>query len=341
MCGFLGGGDALTLRQDLLQEIRQAVPFDAYAWVLTDPETSVGSTPLAEVAPALLPQLPRLIRLKYLTEVNRWTALDPPVALLHETTGGDVSRSLLWRELLSHYDIVDMASAVFRDRFGCWAFLELWRARPARPFTAAEAAFLASIDVPVTTALRRCQAGTFITRPTQRRRRVGPVVLLLSPDLNVVAQTPATMEYLRVLVPPSEGAAPIPASAYHVAAQLLAVEAGVDENLAWARAHLSDGLWLTMRAARIGGRNSHGERNIAITIEEASSTERMSVFARAYGLSAREAELLGNLMAGDDTSQIARRMFLSQHTVQDHLKSIFAKTSVRTRRALLSLVLGT
>ena len=34
-------------------------------------------------------------------------------------------------------------------------------------------------------------------------------------------------------------------------------------------------------------------------------------------------------------------MFLSQHTVQDHLKSIFAKTSVHNRRTLLARVLGT
>ena len=33
-------------------------------------------------------------------------------------------------------------------------------------------------------------------------------------------------------------------------------------------------------------------------------------------------------------------MFLSEHTVQDHLKSIFAKTGTHNRRALLSLVLG-
>jgi DNA-binding CsgD family transcriptional regulator len=34
-------------------------------------------------------------------------------------------------------------------------------------------------------------------------------------------------------------------------------------------------------------------------------------------------------------------MFLSEHTVQDHLKSIFAKTSARNRRILLSRALGT
>ena len=34
-------------------------------------------------------------------------------------------------------------------------------------------------------------------------------------------------------------------------------------------------------------------------------------------------------------------MFLSENTVQDHLKSIFAKTGTRSRRALLSRALGT
>src|SRR5450432_3111167 len=86
--------DARTLRLRLLDELRLAVGFQAYAWLLTDPQTSVGSSPLADVP--CLPELPRLIELKYRTEVNRWTALrEAPVALLHEATGGDLSRSLL------------------------------------------------------------------------------------------------------------------------------------------------------------------------------------------------------------------------------------------------------
>ena len=48
--------DARTLRLELLEELRQMVPFDAYAWLLTDPETSVGSSPLAAVP--CLPELP-------------------------------------------------------------------------------------------------------------------------------------------------------------------------------------------------------------------------------------------------------------------------------------------
>jgi hypothetical protein len=117
------GGDARTLRVELLEEIRRVVAFDAYAWLLTDPETSVGSSPLADVP--CLPELPNLIRLKYVTEVNRWTALDPPDALLQEATGDEPSRSRLYRELLSRYGVGDVASSVYRDRFGCWGFLDL------------------------------------------------------------------------------------------------------------------------------------------------------------------------------------------------------------------------
>ena len=67
------GTDARTFRLEALAIIGQVVGFDAYAWLITDPETSVGSSPLAAVP--CLPELPQAIRLKYLTAVNRWTGL--------------------------------------------------------------------------------------------------------------------------------------------------------------------------------------------------------------------------------------------------------------------------
>ncbi|MBO0817097.1 MAG: helix-turn-helix transcriptional regulator, partial [Actinobacteria bacterium] len=326
------GGDARTLRLRLLAALRQAVGFDSYAWLLTDPETCVGSAPLADVP--CLPELPRLIRLKYLTAVNRWTSLAaPPAGLLQQATGGDPSRSLVWRELLSRYDVGDVASVVFRDRFGCWGFLDLWRSGGGARFSRAEAAWLVGIAGPVTTALRRSQAGAFCGPATAGERRAGPVVLLLSPALEVLGQTPQTLGYLRVLVPPEEGRSPVPASAYNVAGQLMAAEAGVDGHPAMARVHLRDGLWVTVRAARIGNTGPVSERDITVSIEESSPPERIAVFARASGLTSRESQLLRHLASGTDTRELARRMFLSEHTVQDHLKSIFAKTATRSRRA--------
>jgi DNA-binding CsgD family transcriptional regulator len=330
--------DARTLRLRLLAEVDRVVPFDAYAWVLTDPETSVGSSPLAAV-PAVA-ELPRLIRLRYLTPLNRWTTLpDPGVARLAEATHGELSRSLVWRELLAHHDVTDVASLVFRDHYGCWAFLELWRTGGAT-FDDADAAVLRAVVPPVTTALRRAQARTFLVAPGRNLLPSGPMVLLLSPDLEVVRQTPDTRARLRLLVPRDDAGPPVPAGAYNVAAQLLAVEAGVDGNPATARVHLADGMWVTLRAARMDEDQDRADSDIAVTIEASGPAERLSLFGRAFGLSEREQELLGLLAAGSDTGEIAAGMFLSAYTVQDHLKSVFTKTGTRSRRALLARALG-
>jgi DNA-binding CsgD family transcriptional regulator len=329
--------DARTLRLRLLPELRRAVGFDAYAWVLTDPETQVGSAPLADVP--CLPELPRLIRLRYATAVNRWTALpDPPVGLLSTATGGDLARSRLWRELLSAHGVVDVATVVFRDAFGCWAFLDLWRIG-GRPFGPSEATLLRAAVPAVTTALRRSQARTFAADvPTAPLP--APLVLLLGPDLDVRRQTPETREALRLLVPRDDAEPPVPAGAYNVAAQLLAVEAGVDPAPPWARVHLAGNRWLTLRAARLDDDGPPDRRDVAVTVEESSAAERLDLFARCAGLSPRETELLGLLAGGADTRDAAARMFLSAHTVQDHLKSVFGKTGTRSRRILLAQALG-
>jgi DNA-binding CsgD family transcriptional regulator len=335
-----GGADARTLRLEVLGVLRRVIGFDAYVWLMTDPETSVGSAPLADVP--CLPELPRLIQLKYLTTVNRWTSMITPVASLHQATSGDLARSLIWRDLLSRYHVGDIATSVYRDRFGCWAFLDLWRMQNAPPFTAAELEFLHSMAGPLTVALRHAQAAAFTAGPAGVQPSTGPVVLLLSPALEVRAQTPQTQKYLRLLVPPDTAAqAPVPAGAYNVGAQLLAREAGVDGNPPLARVHLGSGHWLTLRADRMETAQPVPERDIAVSIEATASGGRLSLFTRACGLSSRESELLGHVMAGAATRDIAQLMFVSENTVQDHLKSIFTKTDTRTRRALLARVLRT
>ncbi len=313
------------------------VDFDAFAWLLTDPETEVGSAPLADVP--CLQELPRLIRLKYLTPVNRWTHLEAPVALLSASTVGRLERSLVWRDMLSRFEVADVASVVFRCRYGCWGFLDLWRSTDGTTFSNQEAEFLTAIAKPVTEALRRCQASTFkLAAPA--KVRAGPVVLVLSPELEVRAQTRETNQYLEVLVPPGTDRRPIPAGAYNVAAQLLALEAGVDDHPPAARVHLSAGVWLTLRAARIGTTVPASDQDIAVTIEAASPAERMTLFGRASGLSSRELELFGHLVEGSDTHDIAQQMFLSENTVQDHLKSIFTKTGTSNRRTLVARTMG-
>lgn len=321
-------------RTDVLRELHSAIDFDAHVWLLTDPITAVGTDPHADV-PAF-GQLPSLIKFKYLTAVNRWTdiiARGMEVASLGKATGAEPAKSLLWREVLQNYGVKDVASIVMADRYGCWGFLDLWRSTP-EAFDDQELDFLRELAPVLTRALRMRQSITFSTVPTARPRNSGPVVLVLSENLEVVSQTGAAAEWLHTLLPAARGLPPVPASVYNSAAQLLAIEHRVDLHDARARVHLVDGTWITVRAARMGPQ-------IVVSMEASSPEERLEVFALAHGLSTREVELLGMLAGGSDTKLIAQRMFLSELTVQDHLKSIFAKSKTHNRRSLLAQIVGT
>lgn len=192
---------------------------------------------------------------------------------------------------------------------------------------------------PITRGLRRSQASTFTAASRTRTTPPGPVVLLLSPDLEVRAQTQQTREYLRLLVPPDSDQDPIPAGAYNVGAQLLAREMAVDAQPPLARVHVADGMWLTLGAARMDAK-AEDQSDIAVSIEITSAADRLGVFSRAYALTERENELLLLLAAGADTRTAGSAMFVSEHTVQDYLKAIFSKTGSHSRRTLLARTLG-
>ena len=331
----------MQLRIQVLDEIRRVVDFDAHVWLLTDPRTAVGSAPLADVP--CLSEIPEAIRLKYLTGVNRWTKLHADgasVGILRQATAGEPSQSLMWRGILNRYGISDVASVVFADRFGMWGFLDLWRQDSKPAYQDSDAAFLDSVSGTITTALRSCQAQTLTAPAVPPGRELGPVVFLLDDSLHVLSETPASQQWLRMLLPPDADRSPVPASVYNVAGQLQAIEQGVDGHPATARVHLSNGFWVTLRAARLTRSEQVQLAVIAVTIEETSPVDRLEVFGRAYGLSARETELMSLLATGSDTRDLASRMFLSENTIQDHLKSIFAKTNSRNRRTLLSRALG-
>lgn len=126
------GLDDRPLRIALLEGIWREVGFDWHAWLLTDPVSEVGASPLAE-APSLA-DLPRFIAAKYLTAVNRWTSLPAAAVSLRDATAGDLTISPQWSDVLRHHDIGDVASLVFRDNHGCWGWLGLWRTSGAGPF---------------------------------------------------------------------------------------------------------------------------------------------------------------------------------------------------------------
>jgi DNA-binding CsgD family transcriptional regulator len=312
---------------------------------VTDPVTGVGASPLAEV-PAL-DELPTLIRLKYMSSVNRWTTLRTGEVATLSAADSDMGAPP-WRQFVERHGIADVASTVLRDRYGCWGFLDLWRTSRFRPD---ETAFLRSVLPELTRALRTSLARTFVATQSVVAAD-GPVVLLLSDDLVPRAQTPHTDTVLRALLPTPPDRAPVPAVALNVAAQLLAVEAGVDPQPPIARLHATalgpggaegtdgtaGGRWLSVRAARISG--GPGDLTIAVTLERPTRVERTDIYTRTLGLSPREAAVLRMLISGADTRGTARALGMTEHTVNAHLKAVFGKADTTSRRVLVARATG-
>jgi DNA-binding CsgD family transcriptional regulator len=328
-----GDLSAKVLRERVIAEVRGAIPFDGHVFVLTDPVTRVATSPLADLPTLPWSRLPELIRWRYLTPVNRWTDLQDAgtaaASLLH-ATGGKPELSSLWLHVQRDLGVVDTAVVPFGDRHGCWGMLDLWRL--AAPFSMAELAVLGSLHRAVSPGLRTAVARTFVDAADQLRP-VGAAVVVLGPDLRLKEQTAGAAQALLQLNPPDEPMAPIPAAAYNVAAALLALEAGIPVGPPWSRVHLGGTTWVTVKASRLG-------HDIAVSIEPSTPTERMDLFGRAHGLSARESEVLALLGTGLDTKEIASGLVLSEHTVNDHVKAVLAKTHARTRQVLLSRAHG-
>jgi DNA-binding CsgD family transcriptional regulator len=105
-----------------------------------------------------------------------------------------------------------------------------------------------------------------------------------------------------------------------------------------ARVRGTSGRWLAIYASR--ARQTSTERaNTAVVIEEARPSEIAPLIIRAYGLSPREARVTSLVLRGLSTKEIAAEISLSPYTVQDHLKVIFAKFGLRSRRELVARIL--
>lgn len=317
-----GSSRGRARRIAILAAVRRSVPFDAYAWVMTDPATGVGADPLAEVPD--LSRLPELIRSKYLSRRNHWRSMITPLA-----TWADCREDSddAWVVLLTSLGVTDVASMVLADGHGTWSFLDLWRIGGA--FSDDEVGTLSASATHLTRLAREMAAEGFVDHA--RTGPDGPAVLILDRSLVVMRTTPATDEFLARLLP-YEGT-PVPAAAYNVAAQLLAREAGGVEP-ARSRVHLGEGCWLTLEAAWF-------DDEIAVTISRTTPEDRIDLFARSHGLSRQETRVLDELTVGHDTREVAEALSIAESTVQEHLKSIFAKTGVRSRAAVTARAVGT
>src|SRR5690625_733348 len=95
--------------------------------------------------------------------------------------------------------------------------------------------------------------------------------------------------------------------------------------------------WWTLTATVPDGGMSEEVATVLI-IARSHPRDAAPVLFAAYELTEREREIVQVVRLGMSTARIARHIFVSPYTVQDHLKNVFAKVGVRTRGELLALI---
>jgi DNA-binding CsgD family transcriptional regulator len=164
----------------------------------------------------------------------------------------------------------------------------------------------------------------------------GSGVLVLDRELGVRASTPGARAWLDALVPASmpHARAAALAPVYNVASRVLARRGGyAPAGPAAVRVRGASGAWALIEAQELDGA---AEETVAVTIRPAAPREILDLRFLAHDLTGRERELVALLLDGHDTRAVTQRMYLSPHTVQDHLKSVFAKVGVRSRKELVA-----
>ena len=109
----------------------------------------------------------------------------------------------------------------------------------------------------------------------------------------------------------------------------LAMRVTHDDGPIAARVRTADGRWVRARAERIVS-----APGLVVVIDAARAGYVLPLAARAYRLTGREVEVVRGVLNGLDTRSVAASLHIAEYTVQDHLKSVFDKVGVRSRREL-------
>ena len=122
--------------------------------------------------------------------------------------------------------------------------------------------------------------------------------------------------------------------AVHAVAAKARLAGDLDGAKASARAlvRTRSGRWLTLHGCLVSG---EGRRQIAVIVESTGRPGVEPAIVEAYGLSARESEMVQCLLQGLSTKGIAAALRISPYTVQEHFVAISDKVGVRSRRQLI------
>lgn len=313
-----------------------AVPHDhAPCWHTLDPASLLITSHFDEG----IPEVPaNWLEAEYLDDdVNQLADVarsDRGVQTLHEVTGGDPSGSPRWQANMELGADQELIAALRTRRGEVWGAVGLYRAPGAPMFAPDEVEFVRTVAPLLAEGARRA---LLVGEAADPEEAASPGLVVLDEQLAVESTTPGVERWIDDLPGGEWDRGVLPPALAAVAAQALAVAGGRNPagGLAVSRVRARSGTWVVLHGAVM---EAGGARRIAVIVEPARGARISTLLMSAHGLTARERDVTRAVLLGASTAEIAEQLVVSTHTVQQHLKSIFEKTGVRSRRDLVGKV---
>jgi DNA-binding CsgD family transcriptional regulator len=329
------GYDLVTFWRECTEVLRTAVPhYDKPCWYTLDPASLLITSHYHDGLPEYPPEMLR--HEYYGDDVNQVADVARSasgISTLHEATGGDPSSSPSWQMNMAMGGDQEMI-AVLRTRGAAWGAVGLYRAPGEPMFDSDEKAFLKAISPDLGNGAR---TALLVGEAADPQWPDSPGLVVLSEAGEVESTTPGVERWLSDLPDGDLDAGRLPSAVHAVAGRALRTAGGFDDpgEIALARVLSRSGTWIVLHGTSLV---ASGSRRAAVIVEPAHPARITPLLMSAYGLTEREQEVARLVLRGNSTAQTAERLIVSPHTVQQHLKKIFEKTGVRSRRELVGKV---
>jgi len=333
------GDDLVTFWQEATAVLVRTVPhYWTPCWYTLDPASLLVTSHFHEGLDELPPEW--LAHEYYEDDVNKLADVarsERGVSTLHEATGGDPASSPRWYFNMKMGGDQELIAALRTPSGDAWGALGLYREPGAPPFDRNELELVRSLAPLLAEGARRA---LLVGEATDPEGPESPGLVVLTDRWNVESATPGVERWLSELPDGDWDAGRLPAAVYAVAGRALRTADGPDapSEVAVARVLSRSGTWVVLHGAALV---ADGARRVAVIVESAHPARISPLLMSAYGLTQREQEVTRLVLQGASTAEIAERLVVSPNTVQQHLKRIFEKTGVRSRRDLVGKVFFT
>jgi DNA-binding CsgD family transcriptional regulator len=329
------GHDLVTFWRECTEVLEAAIPhYDKPCWYTLDPASLLITSHYHDGLPEFPPEM--LQHEYYGDDVNKISDVvssEAGISTLHEATGGDPSSSPTWHMNMQMGGDQEMIAAMRTDG-AVWGAVGIYRAPGEPMFGDGEKAFLQAVGPDLA---RGARTGLLFGEVRDPEWPDSPGLVVLSESGEVESTTPGVERWLSDLPDGDWEAGRLPSAVHAVAGRALRTAESRDDpgEVALARVLSRSGTWVVLHGTSLV---ATGSRRAAVIVEPAHPARITPLLMSAYGLTEREQEVTRLVLRGDSTAQIAEGLVLSPHTVQDHLKKIFEKTGVRSRRELIGKV---